>query len=556
MYLFLLLSGFCLCQFTYAALFINGVPTDIKHNIEKRIDYKLRSTTEIDERFLDQIRRETEEAIKPFGYFSPQILVSSDKKQDIYVDINLRKLAHIRSIHIEYTHTPDNQDFEALIYQISQLYVYSPFNTKILEDISNKIKMSAIPLGYNDIVITRSYTSINRQTHLADVTYLITPNEKNLFGEIIYPNPSDAKCLNRFTNIQDGDHYNPKQLNIFQKNMMKSGLYTSSNIRTAPRKGAPFIQDIFVEYTPAKPIQFFLGFGLNANISESTINPQAQADVDFNNLGGCGNNLSIGIRGSTSGGQLRVHTLVPKADNINHFSLFSAKMNTQHYNVNNSSDYFKVTKLTQYYMYPFTHQLSINYLIEKTTLNKTTNYSTVLLFPKYRIMTKFNGEQSNFSFKAKAIAGAQSVFSDFNFFQVDFTTQVRANLKKLHFSHQLSYGKTFTNDFNNHPISLHYYLGGADSNRGLSYREIQEGKSFLLSRNQAQYRIKHHILIGGFIDAGFCTKPNRVDTNYPAYGLLASYVTGFGQFECSVGRLVNDDKWVILLNIAPGTDAL
>lgn len=557
MYFFLLLGCLSLYQPAYAALEILGTPPQISQNIQKRIDYKMRFPAELDDIFLDQVRREAIEAIKPYGYFSPTINVSSDPEdQHIVVDVTLHQLSHIRSIDIEYTDLPNNPDLEALITTISQHYLYSPFNNKTLDQISNEINDEAITMGYNDIIITRGYTSVNRQTHLADVTYLITPNEKNLFGTITYPDNKNTCCFGRYHSIRTGEYYDPEKLKIFQKNMMNSGLYTTSSIKTIPRKDAPHIQDIIVDYTPIKPVQFFLGFGGKANLSEGRITPQAQANIDLNNLGGCGNTINLGLQGSTLGGQFHINALFPKASGIHDFTLFSTKINTEYYRDDDSSDFFRTGTLVQHHYEPFTQQLSLNFLIEDSKLNNRTSYITRLFFPKYRLVSKKQGKYSQFLLKGKAMIGSESVFSDIDFLQIGYTAAFKTQYKKIHASNILSYGKIYSNNFNQYPLSMQYYLGGASSNRGLSYHQINEGETFLLSRNQAQFNVKNNILVGGFFDTGFCYNATTSNDFYPAYGFLATLVTSYGSFECSIGRLVDNTKWVILINVIPGTDIL
>ena len=555
MYLFLLLCSLCLYQPALAALEIVGATPEISQNIQKRIDYKMRFPFELDERFLDQIKRESIEAIKPYGYFSPTINIDTDPTdQHIILDIKLNKISNIRSIDIEYTHPPTTPDIENMIAHIINHHLYSPFNNKSMDDISNEIKNKAMTLGYNDVIVTRGYTTINKQTHLADITYLVTLNEKNLFGKITYPEQSNAHCLSRFHNIYEGENFDPDKLKYFQKNMMSSGLYAQTTVRTTPRKNFPNIQDVSVEYTKIKPMQFFLGFGVKANLSESNLTPQAQANIDLNDLGGCGNTLNIGIQGSTNGGRFHTNALFPQPSGMHDFILLSSKINTQHYRDDDSSDFFRLGALLQYQRAIVTHQLSLNFLIEDSKLNNQASYVTRLFFPKYRILTKLKSKNSSLTLKAKTMIGAQSMLSDINFFQVAYTALVRAQYKKLHLRSQLSYGKIYTEKFSKYPLSMQFFLGGPDSNRGLSFYQINEGKKFLLSRNQVQVNIKSSFLMGAFFDTGFCSNPTTSNKFYPAYGLLGSFMSHYGTFECSIGKLVDDTKWVVLLNIVPGAD--
>ena len=100
---------------------------------------------------------------------------------------------------------------------------------------------------------------------------------------------------------------------------------------------------------------------------------------------------------------------------------------------------------------------------------------------------------------------------------------------------------------------MQYFLGGGNSLRGLDYHEINEGKSFFLSRNSIQFRLPRNILIGGFYDNGYCTNTDSY-TLHPSAGVLLSYSANFGTFDFSIGRLVNGSKWVVLFHAEPGEE--
>lgn len=556
MYLFLVLSGLCLYQSIHAELKITGVPDNIAENIEKRIDYKMRFSNILDERAIDQIKRETIEAIKPYGYFSPTIAIHLDPdNQHTFVDIALNQLAYIHSIHIEYTQIPNNPKLEKAMNVIVKAYTNMPFSVASLQNLEESLKKSGLETGYNDMVITRGYTKINKHTNLGNVTYLVTPNEKNLFGTITYPKKDDAYCLTRYHSIRENSPYNPEKLTSFQKNIMRSGLFSSSEITIAPREDAPYIQDIIIDYTPSKPLQYFLGAGGRFDFNEGKVSPQVQGAISINNLGGCGNSVDISLKGSPDGGRFHIGTILPQASGMNDFFALSASINTEHASNKDASNFFNVTALTQRYLEPFSHQLSINYLIENSAFdNNTTSYTTSLLFPKYQLLCQQQNLHNRFVLKAEVFAGAKRLMSDIDFMQAGYSVLLQTKVKGFYIKNQLFNGKIYTDDFHLYPLSLQFYLGGPDSNRGLSYHEIYEGKSFLLSRNQVQVLFKHNILIGGFFDTGYCTSPSQPIDYYPAAGLLTSYQTPYGNIEFSLGYLTNkkNPKWVALLNIAPG----
>lgn len=558
MYHFLSIMSILLCSLAYGHVKINGVPDEIAQNIEKRLNYRIRNIdNEADNRLIDQIEKETLEAIKPYGYFNATVnAYQLSATNHIQIDVSLNKLAHIQYIELSYTTAPNNPSLERLLKKVSREFQYAPFTNKTLKEIHNKFLSEAASIGYNDLVVTRGYTAISRYNNLAQVSYIITPNDKNLFGEITLPEGTDIACFNRYHNIKEGQYYDNDKLLALQKNMMRSGQFSESSVRTSPRKDKPFIQDILIDYKPSKSIQYFLGVGGRANLSENEVQPQFQFNITLNNLGGCGRRLSTTAKISSDGEQLQTNMVFPFKSSVDDFGLLSLMVNTDNVQKEDSSEFVRLSALIQRKMTPFTHQVSLNFLNEESKLNAGTAYTTDITFPKYRMISVWKIKKSRILAKTKFLGGISSLGSDITFAQVNFTGKANTVINRLFLTNQASFGKIYTNDFNQFPLSMQYFLGGPESNRGLKHHEINEGQIFFLSRNHAQIQLRHNFLFGVFYDTGYCKQEDDPTVYYPAAGFIGSYTSSYGNFEISAGRLIDGDNWVVLFNIAPGDEVL
>ena len=85
-----LIGIFSVC---YGKITVNGVPKKIEENILHRLEHRIPPQSAIiSEHLQDRIIRETKEAIKPFGYFRPQININPWNHVDkIVINVKLNR---------------------------------------------------------------------------------------------------------------------------------------------------------------------------------------------------------------------------------------------------------------------------------------------------------------------------------------------------------------------------------------------------------------------------------------------------------------------------------
>ncbi|MEC7030298.1 MAG: POTRA domain-containing protein [Pseudomonadota bacterium] len=547
---------FLLCQLSLASITVTGVNKQISGNISHRLEYKMRHNLEkLNEQTLDQIYSETAEAIKPYGYFNPTITIS-DNPQDpknIIIDISLGVLTRINDISITYINPTQDNQLKSHIQQVAKSYEFSPFTLDTLYDLTTEIKLAALDAGYSDVLVNRGETSVNRYTNSAKVQILITPKDINRYGNIILPEDAKASCFTRFHNIKEGDKYNAEKIARFQKNMMQSGQFKQTNVRSEPRKLTPNIQDIIVEYERKNPYRYFLGFGFASNLSDNKLVPEVKGNITRNNLGGCGIELGNMFRFSKDTFIYESQLLIPSELNLDSFNALSFQFNSNNIKSEDSSNFWSLQWLFQYTSQPWVHRFSTNLLFEESTLNNNTPYTTTLVYPKYSLSGKYQQAGLSVQSSIKALGGLKSIGSDIDFFKLMGNSELKINSRLSVIKNQVTIGKIWTDSFSLFPLSMQFFLGGADSHRGLDHHEINEGKEFFLSKNSAQLKLPHHFQIGAFYDTGYCTNSEDY-TLQPAFGTIISYAPSFGIFELSVGKLKDGSSWVILVNVEPGED--
>lgn len=557
MYQYLFYIIIFLGSFSQASLTITGVPDHIEKNISQRLAYKIRPLQySYNEQLSDQLIRETTEAIKPYGYFNPSIKVSapSEDPSDITLSIVLNELTHIKKIKAQYTTESVDPNLKVALSEVLSSFESTAFSLDTLSEMKKSLQAAAYHAGYYDILISRGDTEVNRYTNLAKITFLITPKDMNRFGEIIYPESCPSQCFARYHTIRPMEKFDEEKVHLFQKNMMRSGLFSHSSIITVPRDVNPSIQDLMVNYTYSAPVKYFLGFGLRSNIGDKQLVPQAQGTMNFQ-IGHCGTKLAQSFKYAKDTFILDSQLIFPSLKTIHHFSSVSFRFNNNSIREEDSSKYFQASALSQFNYRYFQHRLSLNLLIEESTLNQNNTYISNLLYPEYKFRVNYLDTKGSLILKLKLRAGLAALGSEFNFAQSTASTNIRANVGYMALNSHLVVGKIWSDNFPRFPLSMQYYMGGANSHRGYKYHEINEGSRLFLARNSLQLKLPHDLYLGGFFDTGYCT--NNDDRNLThASGPLLSWNPKFGRFELSIGRRQNESNWVVLFNVEPGEDLL
>ena len=249
--------------------------------------------------------------------------------------------------------------------------------------------------------------------------------------------------------------------------------------------------------------------------------------------------------------------MIPVETGVDDFNMISLKAQSNQIQNNDASTFVQVDLFAQRRYQHWIFQGSLNHLNEKSSIDdidvdSINAYTTSLTYPQFRAIFDYTGNLFKTSLKTKILGGSDTFGSDISFFQFTSTFALQYKHQAVLFDHTSAFGKINTDDFDQFPLSMQFYLGGSSSLRGIKYQEFNQGKSFGLIRNSLQGLVYESIYTGIFLDNGFCNTEDSTKTDYkPAAGVIASYATPYGKFDLSIGRLLDDPKWVVLFNAEP-----
>ena len=417
--LFLRITLACAYQLIYASYDITGVPPNIQENINNRLSLKVPSQPSATNQYLDQVRFETTEAIKPYGYFSPLVFVSYENDKTI-IDISLGQLDAIHQISYDLSETQDKAVAQSVDHIIHS-FVLTPFSTDNIQHLQQDMLSALRNLGYANSRIERERTLVDlTQESNNSIHFNITLNDKVYFGDVFTIDPSEKKCIDKYLAFAPGDIFSSEAVQQTQRNFIESGNFKESRISSKQSTTNPNIINTIIETKALDPVVYAVGLGIISSSDENyTFEPNVIFNLTINNVIDCGSKLINRISFAKQDSQISSYLLIPSTYSLNEYYLISSNARQFLQQSEDAGEYFMLTLLANKTHNNFTFQPSLNYLIETSSINNPdiddnpNSYLTKILYPKLK--AKWLQKRSNgyTLLKSKISASAkefQSIF--------------------------------------------------------------------------------------------------------------------------------------------------
>ncbi len=548
----------CLSTFIAASYEILGVPNHISNNIINRLAHKVQSDLTPSYQQLEQIRHETIEAIKPFGYFTPSVKVSVINTS-VEISIQLGEQLYINKIEFSITDEVIPQEVTTQLHKTAQSFTQIPFTTENLAALQEEMENTLQTLGYADNHVQRIQSVIDLTSIDSNHVQLgVTLGQKFYFGNVTTSNQDDNKCVNKYLTFEAGDTYSYQKLQETHSNFANYGTFKDYKIKSTPRSQSPNTIDVDFSYSLPDPVEYSVGFGLISSSSEkeSAFEPNFMASLIINNIMDCGGRIINSINYANQDSQISSDWLIPSQSSLTDFYTISATVRQFLQQSEDAGKYFMLSLQAFKHFKQVSIIPSLHYLIETSSINNPNiddnpdKYLTKLFYPKLKLKYHYRYANGYLKAKAKAMGSMQEVYSEISFLKLSANAKNVFNLPSFLFASEMSIGNIQTDQFDQLPLSMQFTLGGPESLRGVENHKFNQGSEFFLIRNTAMYRI-NQILFGGFIDTGYCLTPEN-NEQITTVGIAAAYETPYSRFNISLGKPVSQDgQMTFLFSIDP-----
>lgn len=519
---------------------VSGVEGDALENVSARLKINLRAANEGSEEdevknFYNRAPFEIKEALKPFGYFRPQItskLVREGKDQwRAYFHIIPRDAVQVTEVVIHILgEGADDPEFQLLKNRLLQK-LKSTLNVKHYEDAKQDLYELAEARGYFKSSVIESRISIDKERYQAQLYILFNTGNRYHFGPVIFsPTPLSDRFLQRYVQFKVGEPYSELKVERLEKDLSNSNYFQKVSIeRQIGMEEVP----IKVNLEPKKARQYVIGAGWGTDTLARGV-----FGINFRRLNSQGHQLRteaiVSERRSTAKAIYIIPGKNPAIDQYR-ISASTQKLNENPGNANNEK--LDISYITAYKKW---HPIfSLGFLNERFQFTDfPVRQHEKLIIPSFSASRSYandplrptKGYEINFN-----VRGAdRRVLGKHSFSQIrldlkglySLTTQQRVLLAG-------SVAKTNIDNIFHLPLSLQYFAGGPQSVRGYGFLHIGPGKCFTFLSGEFQRQIKGNLYFSVFYDVGSVSERFfKHLKRSPGVGLV--YLSPIGDISLSV----------------------
>lgn len=475
-------------------------------NAEKTIQASNKTLTPAAiERLYSQGDETIRKALQPYGYFSPSIRSSLEKKDTqtiLHYQVNPGPSLNITQLDLQITGAGANDPVFTLWRNKFPLKIGQIFNAEKYNDAKQSFFTVANDNGYIKAKIKQQKVHINLDSYEANIALHFDTGTRYFYGPISFSKvPLKESFLRRYLNIKTGQPYSLGEILKLQQNLSSSGYFKSVSIHAEPQKAKNNHIPLHVKLKLQKRMRYTIGVGYGTDTGY-----RARLGWQWRRINAYGHHMDTEYNISQIGNLLGINYYIPGADPLNEQYRFSA--NRAYYETDAGTS--KIQSYGGMFIKSKNHwqiNYGITYQAERYQLKNQQEQTARLLMPSTTLMYLKTDNVLRPSYGRRFSINLRGAKKNF-FSNIDFA-QIRIQLRNLirlnennRLFLRLDLGATYVSDYDNLPLSLRFTAGGTQSVRGYRYQSLGPGKYLLTNTLELQHRIKGNWFVGIFHDIG------------------------------------------------------
>ena len=600
----LLMTGICQSSIALAIdADVQGVRGELATNIRNYLQALSIPENAETQSYSAEVIQKTSDALRPFGYYEPEISVSFRDREHVTVDVDHGEPVRVRSVVVRVEgEAKDDEPFQQALKASSlesmegKRLLHTPYET-----LKSRLTALALERGYFDARYRQSRIEVHPWAHAAYISLIFESGERYRFGDILVTGSQiREQRLRRMAPFDPNDRYLATDVARYSQRLGDSGWFRSVSVR--PRLNERSLQGASSMVTSSPDARVESPEGKRQNFQEdieAQEKPQqAIVPIEINVTPEDRHKFETGIGYSTDVGP-RVNLgwempwLNDRGDSLNNDLILSGPEQTLtgEYNVplaNPSRDNyymrygFKNTDRSESDTRSFESSVSLgrewrfeNDWIQNAYLRTTYEDFTqgdeedkVLLFIPGMSWSRTRTDDTRFPMWGDRqdilVEGSSDIWgSDANFLRTRLESQwIRSLGENNRFVGRATVGATSTDDFSQVPPSLRFFTGGDSSVRGYEYETIAPensdgdllgGKHLLVGSLEYQRQVAKNWWGATFVDAGNAFNdwwPNEIKTSA---GVGVRWISPVGPVRMDIAHPFDseEDSWRLHFSIGP-----
>lgn len=458
---------------------IQGVRGELKQNVELTLSiFQQRDDATLNDvrikRLHERSIQEITQALKPFGYFRPNIEKTLEKKGERWlarynIELNdalkLTRLTH-RLLGEGERDKVFRELFKQLPLKVGEVLDQRQYNAAKL-----KIQNLAASRGYFDVTFLEHHILVDIEHYESDVILIVNSGPRYTFGDVqINAATPSVHFIKKFIGFQPGQPYSVDALIALQNSLNDSEYFQSVEIEPLIHLAANQQVPIAINLEPRTTRQYSLGLGYGTDTGA-----RMRLGVDAPLINDKGHRFDSSILFSefknSFTGHYRVPVLDPRTDE---FAYSIAYVDEE--TVTSKSEVLSLGIGLIHARGVWRETVSLTYQDERFEVGDDSGRSTLLMpgvswsriWGKERIYTRKGA-----SLTIDLRAASQYLLSDVDFLQGrSHTKMIYSVTAKGRLIARATAGAILANEFEHVPSSVRFFAGGDNSVRGYKYNSL------------------------------------------------------------------------------------
>ena len=218
-----LLTGALAHAATAVNVEVHGVDDELRDNVLAYLSFERYKkggadlTPEIVDRLHERVEREVDAALRPFGYYDPQVQSNvtqqSGASWKVTIDIDPGTPVLVEHIDVRVDGPGESDPLFQRILARLPLRAGQPLNHKSYEDIKSDLQRTAATYGYFDAKLTRNELVVDPPNHKANIALEMQTGERYRFGTTTIKQKVIRESLvRRYLRYHDGEPFDLTQV--------------------------------------------------------------------------------------------------------------------------------------------------------------------------------------------------------------------------------------------------------------------------------------------------------------------------------------------------------
>lgn len=547
---------------TLAEVRIEGVEGAIEENIRAYLSVTgvLDDDTVPDSQIAylhGQAVEEIEAALKPFGYYRPEIQATIQKLDSGWIVryvIDPGPPVKITELNIGLTGAGSNDETLTEAVGAFPLAEGEIFLHQVYESGKGEIRTLLDARGYFAAELAEHQVTINPAALSAVINLRWETGPRYRFGAVQFEGGQfSEEFLRRFVPFESGEFYTQQALLELQRELYNTAYFEHVGVDARREQANNAVVPVVVSLVPNEPNRYTLGLSYGTDTGA-----RIEAGYERRWLNDQGHSFRVSAGLGTRHSDLNLQYAIPVHErDVREYVFGAALVDETTESVERQTAKLSVNRVGSWG--PWDQIISLNALYEEFQFDGTGTQSATVLYPELRL-SRIEANDAliptrGWSLTMYGRAGAKAVVSDTDFAQIGAAGRlILPAWGHDRWLFRADAATTWAGEFLRLPASLRYFAGGARSIRGFAYEalgptnaqgEVIGGEHLLVASAEYEHMFTENWGMAVFVDAGDAFSDIDFEPEYGA-GVGVRWRSPIGTVRLDVASALSRDNELML----------